>query len=77
MNICINIKSVVFLFLLWILVSCSKENNSQESYSISEEVILVYMIADNDVDYFAVTNINQMEYAFAQNMNLGKLYVYI
>lgn len=77
MNICINIKSVVFLFLLWILVSCSKENNSQESYSISEEVILVYMIADNDLDYFAVTNINQMEYAFAQNMNLGKLYVYI
>lgn len=73
-----NMKRIVlFLFLLWILVSCSKENNSQESLSFPQEAILVYMIADNDLDYFAVTNINQMEYAFYQNMNLGKLYVYI
>ncbi|WP_315499679.1 hypothetical protein [Capnocytophaga gingivalis] len=42
-----------------------------------KKVSLFNMIADNDLDYFAVSNINQMEEAFYKHLPLGNLFVYI
>ena len=55
-----RIKKPSFLFFVLItsfLISCSKENLDQPI----KRLVLVYMVADNDLDYFAIQNINEME----------------
>jgi|GEM_PF-4208159 len=49
---------LTLLLSLFLIVSCNKESYDL-SISKKEESIFIYMIADNDLDYFAVSNINQ------------------
>lgn len=35
------------------------------------------MAADNDLDYFAIQNINQMERCFSENQVTNGVYVYV
>ena len=67
---------LTLLLSLFLIVSCNKESYDL-SISKKEESIFIYMIADNDLDYFAVSNINQMEEAFYKHLPLGNLFVYI
>lgn len=66
-----KISYILFVFSL-ILISCSKENLDQPI----KRLVLVYMVADNDLDYFAIQNINEMEKGLMSCSN-SDLYVYI
>lgn len=70
-----RIRKLSFLFFVLItsfLISCSKENLDQPI----KRLVLVYMVADNDLDYFAIQNINEMEKGLMSCSNRD-LYVYI
>lgn len=69
-----RIKKLSFIFIVFIsfLISCSKENLDQPI----KRLVLVYMVADNDLDYFAIQNINEMEKGLLYSPN-SDLYVYI
>ena len=62
----------MFLVLI-ILASCTNENITPP---ISKRLVIVYMIADNNLDYFAVSNVNDMERGYNSDFN-GDLLVYI
>ena len=65
---------LTLLLSLFLIVSCNKESYDL-SISKKEECIFIYIIADNYLDYFAVSNINQMEEAFYKHLPLGNLFV--
>ncbi len=58
--------------LLLLLSACQKE----EPLIVSDKTIIVYMVADNNLDYFAEKDINEMEQAWNDNF-AGNLIVYV
>lgn len=73
-----KIKPLVILLLQVVtLVSCNKEDFTPIEPLQKSKAVLVYMVADNDLDFYATGNINEMEAFMAQNPNAGSVYVYI
>ena len=65
--------------VLWqgfLFTSCEKDSNIVTKKE-SKRAVFVYMIADNDLDFYATANINEMETFIAQNPEAGSVYVYI
>ena len=60
----INFVIALILFIIF-LSSCEKDQQEQ----VPNRLILVYMIADNDLDYFAIRNINDLERGFHTTTN--------
>ena len=67
---------VIFLWQVFLFTSCEKEPNVVTKQE-SKRAVFVYMIADNDLDFYATANINEMETFMAQNPEAGSVYVYI
>ena len=68
-------KLVFSVLLLLLLGSCS----SDDPVPLKEaphKLVFVYMVADNNLDYFAVQDLNEMEAAFPKNTK-DKLVVYV
>lgn len=65
-------KSIA-IFLLLIVGGCQKDSLQLIP---KRKAILVYMIADNNLDHYAIHNINQMESAYNNKIH-GDLYVYL
>lgn len=53
-----------------IFVSCTQEELTELPAS-KTKALLVYMVADNDLDFYATANINEMEEFFAQSPDMG------
>jgi hypothetical protein len=68
-----RLTNLFIISLLYILVSCTSETSISP---IHKRLVIVYMIADNNLDYFAVSNINDMERGYNSGLN-GDLLVYI
>lgn len=67
-------KTVCYsLVLLFFFVSCEKHNTELPEQAKST---LIYMIADNNLDYYAVSNIKEMELGLPEHSS-GKLFVFI
>lgn len=64
---------ILFIYII-ICCSCSKSTSEVVPYS---KAVFVYMAADNDLDYYGIENINQIELALYQNEVLGTVYLYI
>lgn len=62
-----------FFLCLILFVSCQNEELYDE---LPDRTVIVYMVADNNLDYFAVKDINEMEAGFNDNVN-GNLIVYV
>ncbi|MDO5105502.1 clostripain-related cysteine peptidase [Capnocytophaga sp.] len=68
---------VIVLLQVVLLVSCNKSEYTQTELLPKSNAVFIYMIADNDLDFYATANINEMEAFAAQNPNAGSVYVYI
>lgn len=55
-------KFMLCCLLSVLLLSCSEDDDIVRHSE--KNAIFVYMAADNDLDYFAIQNINQMERGF-------------
>lgn len=60
-----------------LLVGCSKDEFVSVAPLQKHPSVFVYMIADNDLDFYATANINEMEEFAAKNPKTGSVYVYI
>ena len=58
----IHTKFMLCCLLPVLLLSCSEDDDIVRHSE--KNAIFVYMAADNDLDYFAIQNINQMERFF-------------
>ena len=58
----IHTKFMLCCLLSVLLLSCSEDDDIVRHSE--KNAIFVYMAADNDLDYFAIQNINQMERVF-------------
>ncbi len=58
----IHTKFMLCCLLSVLLLSCSEDDDIVRHSE--KNAIFVYMAADNDLDYFAIQNINQMERFF-------------
>lgn len=58
----IHTKFMLCCLLSVLLLSCSEDDDIVKHSE--KNAIFVYMAADNDLDYFAIQNINQMESFF-------------
>lgn len=58
----IHTKFMLCCLLSVLLLSCSEDDDIVRPSE--KNAIFVYMAADNDLDYFAIQNINQMERFF-------------
>jgi hypothetical protein len=68
-------NSVILSFItILFLYSCEKDNS--ETPSLPARTVIVYMIADNNLDNFAVNDINEMEQGWNSKLN-GNLIVYV
>jgi hypothetical protein len=65
-----KLLSIITVFLLF---SCHKDS---EVSSLPVRTVIVYMIADNNLDNFAVSDINEMEQGWDSKLN-GNLIVYV
>ncbi len=65
-------------FLLFSIVfsSCQSDYLEEEIPVTPKRLVIVYMVADNNLDYFAIQDINEMEQGFPKNSE-DKLVVYI
>jgi len=61
----LNYYGIFFFVVILIFFSCERESHEPES--IIGRQVLFYMIADNNLDYFAVNDINEMEQGFAES----------
>lgn len=66
----------IILWQVFLFTSCEKDSNIVTKKE-SKRAVFVYMIADNDLDFYATANINEMETFIAQNPEAGSVYVYI
>lgn len=66
----------IVLWQVFLFTSCEKDSNIVTKKE-SKRAVFVYMIADNDLDFYATANINEMETFIAQNPEAGSVYVYI
>jgi clostripain len=68
-------KNVILsIITLFFFSSCEKDSN--EASSLLVRTVIVYMIADNNLDNFAVNDINEMEQGWNSELN-GNLIVYL
>ncbi|WP_448823734.1 clostripain-related cysteine peptidase [Capnocytophaga sp.] len=67
---------VIVLWQVFLFTSCEKDSNIVTKKE-SKRAVFVYMIADNDLDFYATANINEMETFMAHNPEAGSVYVYI
>lgn len=67
---------VIVLWQVFLFTSCEKDSNIVTKKE-TKRAVFVYMIADNDLDFYATANINEMETFIAQNPEAGSVYVYI
>ena len=67
---------VIVLWQVFLFTSCEKDSIIVTKKE-SKRAVFVYMIADNDLDFYATANINEMETFMAQNPEAGSVYVYI
>ena len=63
----------VYALIFLLFISCREENHYT---SLPLRTVIVYMIADNNLDYFAIKDINEMERGFRESFD-GNLIVYI
>lgn len=68
-----NFKYTLLFIFLFGIISCSK-HNGLEPIKDREKAVFIYMIGDNNLDYYAVSNLNEMEEALELD---GSVYVYI
>ena len=68
---------VVLLLQVVFLAGCVKDEFVIIEPLQKNRSIFVYMIADNDLDFYATANINEMEEFVAKNPKTGSVYVYI
>ncbi|MCL2230599.1 MAG: clostripain-related cysteine peptidase [Treponema sp.] len=68
-----KIRFLFFLLILFILVCC-KENDEETSHFAP--ATLIYMVADNNLDYYAIQNIRQMERGLPDDAE-GPVFVFI
>jgi len=68
-------RLLFFVVFISFLVSCHSDDLPVEE-EVSQRLVFVYMLADNNLDYFAVQDLNEMESAFPENTN-DKLVVYV
>ncbi len=72
----LNYYGIFFFVVILTFFSCEREY--QESESLKGRQVLVYMIADNNLDYFAINDINEMERGMADSSNEeGEILVFI
>ncbi len=71
----IHTKFMLCCLLSVLLLSCSEDDDIVRHSE--KNAIFVYMAADNDLDYFAIQNINQMERSFSENQISNGVYVYV
>ena len=71
----IHTKFMLCCLLSVLLLSCSEDDDIVRPSE--KNAIFVYMAADNDLDYFAIQNINQMERFFSENQISNGVYVYV
>ena len=71
----IHTKYMLCCLLSVLLLGCSEDDDIVK-YS-NKNAIFIYMAADNDLDYFAIQNINQMERYFSENQISNAVYVYV
>ena len=71
----IHTKFMLCCLLSVLLLSCSEDDDIVRHSE--KNAIFVYMAADNDLDYFAIQNINQMERCFSENQISNGVYVYV
>ena len=67
-----GLRFILFTFF-FLIVSCTPDDVAGE---LPKRLVFVYMIADNDLDYFALKDLNEMEAGFPKNTN-DKLVVYV
>lgn len=67
---------VIVLWQVFLFTSCEKDSNIVTKKE-TKRAVFVYMIADNDLDFYATANINEMETFMAHNPEAGSVYVYI
>lgn len=65
-------KQIIYLFVVLPFLSC----NITEESPLKDKTILVYMVADNNLDPFAPDDINEMESVWNKDIN-GNLLVYL
>lgn len=71
--------SIIFCFAVLTLVTCQDSDEMKEvpSERLGRR-ILIYMVADNNLDYFAIRNINEMEEGLFYTKNpIGEIWIYI
>jgi hypothetical protein len=72
----LNYYGTFLSVVILIFFSCEREH--QESEFLKGRQVLVYMIADNNLDYFAINDINEMERGMADSSNEeGEILVFI
>ncbi|WP_289531223.1 clostripain-related cysteine peptidase [Labilibaculum sp. K2S] len=72
----LNYYGTFFFVVISTFFSC--ERKYQEPISLKGRQVLVYMIADNNLDYFAINDINEMERGMANSGNeKGEILVFI
>lgn len=67
---------VIVLWQVFLFTSCEKDSNIVTKKE-TKRAVFVYMIADNDLDFYATANINEMETFMAHKPEAGSVYVYI
>lgn len=70
-----SIRLIFVLFLFTALISC-RESKKVAQVKPKKKIVLVYMVADNNLDTYAIEDINEMEEGFRHN-DEHKLLVYI
>lgn len=77
-----KIKSVTIIplaiaLLQVVLFTACNKKDVQTDIVPKTKALFAYMIADNDLDFYAVSSINEMERFMANNPAMGNIYVYI
>lgn len=71
----IHTKFMLCCLLSVVLLSCSEDDDIVRHSE--KNAIFVYMAADNDLDYFAIQNINQMERFFFLKIKLAMGFMFM
>ncbi len=73
----LNKHIVHILLILYTISSCTNKNFKDFTYK-KKSALLLYMIADNNLDYYAVQNINELEQGVYSTFGTNQsIYVYI
>ncbi|MBP1637384.1 MAG: hypothetical protein H6Q18_173 [Bacteroidetes bacterium] len=64
------------IFILCTFIQAGCQQDSPPEPLIKKKAVFVYMVADNNLDYYAIHNINEMESGIPENFD-GEVYVYI